>query len=282
MAGFTKEERQRFWNALPDLGIYSFPLLPGQKVPVKGSSGFNGATIHAGTIRGWQRQRDWNIGIACGASELVVVDLDVNPENGPPGLSAFLDIASRLELPDIEQNPLTVTPRGGLHVYYKAVTDDDKAIRCSTSELAVNIDIKAAGGYVVGPYSVCDGWLNGYEPCGMSLQDIKPLPTALSVLLQPAPPPTVLETAETMRFMLNATPEDLTRYLGFVTDDLLMAAHGQRNELLNAKAWKLFNRFPSSYHETISDCLLGIASAIGLPEGQSRRTIASARKAVMV
>jgi hypothetical protein len=54
-----------------------FPCTPGDKKPLTGSRGFYDATKDANQVSEWWRQNpNFNIGIACGDSNLTVVDAD--------------------------------------------------------------------------------------------------------------------------------------------------------------------------------------------------------------
>src|SRR5262249_43536700 len=59
------------------LGWKVLPLQPGSKVPFAGSHAVNDATNDPGVIDSWHaRAPDSNIAIACGASDLLVLDFD--------------------------------------------------------------------------------------------------------------------------------------------------------------------------------------------------------------
>jgi hypothetical protein len=97
-----------------------------------------------------------NIGVACRASNIVVLDLDRHTE-GPDGVAGWEALCA-----DHQQTPPTtftaVTPNGGLHVYFQAPAD---ATITSSSGLRPGlppgIDVRApgrrSGGYVMGPGS---------------------------------------------------------------------------------------------------------------------------------
>jgi len=118
-------------------GWHVFPLLPKDKVPKAGSAGHLDATTDEAQIRAW-----WppggvaNIGIACGASGLAVVDVDPDGE------------ASLEDLPDLPETSCVVTGRGTHHYFATA-----EVVR-SIIGWRPNVDLKAAGGYVVAPPSV--------------------------------------------------------------------------------------------------------------------------------
>lgn len=124
-------------------------------------------------IAAWDPRGEWsgyNIGIACGPSGLVVIDLDT--KNGKNGPEEFAKLLAQLgiELPPT----LTVrTPSGGTHLYFQAPPGVE--IRLSASQIAKGVDIRAWGGQVVAPGSVADGRPYTVE----DNTDPAPLPTAL-------------------------------------------------------------------------------------------------------
>lgn len=84
-------------------------------------------------------------GVVCGAkSGLIVIDFDAGDI---PMLDQFQSV------PGLDRNTLIVrTQSGGYHFYYWS--DDAGKIKNKTS-LAPNVDVRAQGGYVVGPGSAC-------------------------------------------------------------------------------------------------------------------------------
>ena len=68
----------------PALGWPVFPLSPGTMVPPQGTQAFEDATTDPKILRGWwARWPGANIGLACGAAGLVVIDADVKPIHVP-------------------------------------------------------------------------------------------------------------------------------------------------------------------------------------------------------
>jgi Bifunctional DNA primase/polymerase, N-terminal len=133
-----------------------------------------------------------NVGVACGPSGLVVVDLDRHGElpddwRAIKGVHDGLDVfALLLEWSD-QPWPDTyslATPSGGQHLYFVA-PGDSCPVRNSAGLLGPGVDVRAQGGYVVGAGSVVGGRL--YE-----LIDDRPpavLPGWLCRRLAPEPQP---------------------------------------------------------------------------------------------
>ncbi|MEU0517360.1 bifunctional DNA primase/polymerase [Streptosporangium sp. NPDC006007] len=76
----------RYALAAAARGWHVFPVSIGDKPPVKGFTDWEAnATTDPATIRRWWARAPWNVGIACGPSGLVVIDLDT-PKNTKEGL----------------------------------------------------------------------------------------------------------------------------------------------------------------------------------------------------
>jgi hypothetical protein len=122
-------------------GFRVFPLLPGSKEPPKGVAGVTRATTDAATIRAWfAADPAINYGVAAGSGLLVV---DVDGEQGEASLAKLEAEHGTL--------PATLTvgsPSNGRHLYMRG---DD--VSNSAGKIGPGIDIRSAGGYVVGPGS---------------------------------------------------------------------------------------------------------------------------------
>lgn len=126
------------------LGLYVFPLRPGEKRPA-----FTGwqesSTTNAEQIKAWWGQNPaFNIGIDCGKSGLTVIDYDAH---GKPGLTIRDQWRQEHAMPDTWT---ARTPRGGLHEYYRGQGQ-------TKTGLYDGVDVRAAGGLVAAPPSVFNG-----------------------------------------------------------------------------------------------------------------------------
>lgn len=116
------------------------------KHPKPGSHGYKDAMKDKVAIfDAWDRDEDANIGVYPGTDH-VWVDLDTkNKDNG------IVSLAEKLGIPVEEVSKLTFsveTPTGGLHLYFRtAVPVSDRV------NVLPGVDIRGAGGYVVGPGS---------------------------------------------------------------------------------------------------------------------------------
>jgi hypothetical protein len=165
-------------------GWHVFPLRPGSKRPAfpghdadhcdrtdprcrTGHTGWEPrATTDPGRItRAWVRC-PYNVGIACGPSRLVVVDLDM-PKPGAtpprewhrPGIRTGADVLAALCDEAGQPYPAATctvsTPSGGTHLYFTAPGGVE--LRNTAGALGWLIDTRAGGGYVVGAASTVDG-----------------------------------------------------------------------------------------------------------------------------
>jgi hypothetical protein len=124
------------------LGIPVFPLQPGAKRPLERSNGFKDASLDPAVIRSWWSGggRSRNIGIATGS--LLVIDLDRKRSDGPAEFTRWL-AWYRLALP---LGPWADTPSNGRHVYLRLPPGCEVHSR---NGVLPDVDVKAAGGYVV-------------------------------------------------------------------------------------------------------------------------------------
>jgi hypothetical protein len=107
--------------------------------------GFKDATDNAEAIsRWWREEPTANIGIATGsASGIFAVDVDI--KSG--GHSSWHVLVADRPI----QTAAVKTPSGGLHFYFNVPSAT--AIRCSVGRLAVGVDVRGDGGYIVAPCS---------------------------------------------------------------------------------------------------------------------------------
>ena len=142
-----------------------FPLRPDDKRPAV-RDWQERATCDPARIRECWASGSYNVGIACGPSRLVVVDLDVPKEDPCPhpgvtgrharsGYDVLTELAHRLgEV--VPAETYTVTTRsGGTHLYFRAPAGEP--LRNTAGRIGRLVDTRADGGYVVGAGSVVDG-----------------------------------------------------------------------------------------------------------------------------
>ena len=141
MIDYALEYAKRGWAV--------FPLLEKDKIPLT-AHGFLDAVTDETQIRSWwTKHPNANIGIATGQKSggLVVIDIDVNEEEGKHGDEVF---AEWQEKNGCFIDSLTaITGGGGKHYYF---TSSEPFV--SAVGYIEDIDIRADGGYVVAPGSI--------------------------------------------------------------------------------------------------------------------------------
>ncbi|RBQ17785.1 DNA primase [Spongiactinospora rosea] len=229
-----------------------FPLTPGGKMPLRGFTDWehHGTTDPDRIAAFWQRA-PYNIGVACGPSGLVVIDLDMpKPGEDPPaeaarhgatcGQEVFHLLCQSRNRPYPDDTFTVRTRRGGLHLYFTA----PPGVRLrntagSKGGLGWLIDTRAWGGQVVGPGSYVrlpDG-KGPYE----ILRDVPPapLPAWLTEALTPPPPP----PADAPDLLAALPGHRLSRYgeaaLRAEATAVADAPGGSRNTTLNRAAFNL-------------------------------------------
>ena len=143
-------------------GFYVFPLAPRGKLPLiskkVGGKGFHDATLDPDQVRTWWSAcPDANIGIATGASGLVVLDVD-----GPEGQNELAALVAKHGA--LDRTLAQQTGRaGGLHLVYRGA-----GIRSSQVK-GEHLDIRGSTGYIVAPPSVHPSgtlyqWIDAAQP----------------------------------------------------------------------------------------------------------------------
>lgn len=245
-----------------------FPCGLDKRPLVKG--GFKAASHNKVQIREWwKRWPEAMIGMPTGRlSGLLAVDCD-----GDDGVSNFLDIcASDGFEPDTSWQS---TPSGGRHYFFNMPEAD---IHCSVGKLALHVDIRATGGYIIcAPSRREDG--KTYE--WQKNDKISPLPeTLLDRLLNlknipavPTPERKSSPDGSQLAYCRKALVEELAKVKN--------AAEGERNQILNSAAFALGQLVGSSLLDEglVESELLSAAQLCGLPDREAIRTIRSGMKA---
>ncbi|MFE9927029.1 bifunctional DNA primase/polymerase [Streptomyces sp. NPDC005774] len=198
-------------------------------------------------------------GIACGLPphHLIGVDLDTKSRSDPS--AALRELALR-HLFTIPATVVVLTPSGGRHLWLSG--PPDVVVPNSASRLAPGIDIRGAGGYLVGPGSRTD---HGTYTAAPGTAHLAPAacPHALLRLLLPPPHahhPTL--------------PSAGGHGQGLV--QFVLAAHeGQRNTRL---FWAACRAYEDGIGSALVGPLLEAALNTGLSEREARATIASAAR----
>ncbi|MBK8270516.1 MAG: bifunctional DNA primase/polymerase [Planctomycetes bacterium] len=141
---------------LAEAGFWVFPVTQGQKSPPLAAKWQEAATMDPAKVEAmWSAHPSANVGIYTGRYQanhaLLVIDVDC--KEGRVGNEELL----RLELEGCEfpDTYVQTTPTGGRHLVFCV----DQAIRQGVSVIGRNLDIRSAGGYIVGAGSQIGGVL---------------------------------------------------------------------------------------------------------------------------
>jgi hypothetical protein len=306
--------------AAAERGWYVFPLRPSDKRPafpshtaVSCDLSDRWCRLRGGHV-GWEQRatrspdrirrawsvRPYNVGIACGPSELLVVDLD-QPKPGesiPPqwaernavcGADVFALICADAGYP-IPADTFTVrTGRGGRHLYFRQ--PDGAELRNTNADrgngLGWLVDTRGGGGYIVAAGSIVAG--HRYEatydgdPVDLPIwlaHRLRPVPTSLAASVRVdigarANPVAGLASAQVRvgKYVAAAMRRQLTY--------LTSAAQGQRNTALYISA-VAFGQLVAggALAEYEAEALLkDAARQIGLGQTETAQTIVSGLRA---
>ena len=274
-------------------GWHVFPCAVGGKRPALRGNWQDLATTSPDQIRDWWARAPYNIGIACGPSGLVVIDLDMphddedDDEEAAAGALFPLsgaDILSGLASQRGERYPggtyIVDTPSGGCHLYFSTGSPSaggDPRLRNSAGVVGPHIDVRADGGYVVAAGSRISG--RAYTARGR--REPSPLPSWLARLIRdsyepPAVPPQrspVTDGAQGRAYAMAALRTE--------TERVASARPGTRNDTLNRAAFSLGQLVAAGLIPPIPviTSLIDAARHAGLPEGEAVRTVRSGMEA---
>jgi hypothetical protein len=266
-------------------GWHVFPLRPNDKRPAV-SDWQTRATTDVERIRRCWSAGPYGVGIACGPSGLVVVDLDVpkEPDDLPPdqwremgvlrGDDVLVMLAAHYAEPLPYETFVVRTASGGTHLYFTALAGAE--LRNTAGRIGWKIDTRAAGGYVVGAGSIVGGkpyrLIHGEPPA--------PLPGWLLRLLAPPARP----ATGTARIAL---PRNTRRYVAAALNNevqrVLDAPHGQRNHTLYGAALSL-GRFVASGElprDLVENALQDAADTVGPDYRKNADTIRNGIEAAL-
>jgi hypothetical protein len=264
--------------ALAARGWLVFPCIPGGKRPALRENWQNLATASPDQVRAWWAKAPYNIGIACGPSGLVVIDLDIphweqpgelpaSTVNGTDALAALCDQHGQpCPLPTYAVD----TPSGGCHLYYAA---PDGRVRNSAGRLGPLIDVRADGGYVIGAGSRAGE--RAYT--ARDERTPVPLPAWICDVLGSNPLPA---TATAPRIPVPRGTPGAAYAMAALRDETRLVATarpGTRNDTLNRAAFSLGQLAAGGLLPPLAvvSALASAAERAGLPTDEVRRTIRS-------
>ncbi|MFE3825991.1 bifunctional DNA primase/polymerase [Streptomyces sp. NPDC059092] len=258
--------------------------------------GVHDATTDPARVRALFAAAPWatGYGIACGRPphQLIGIDLDIGPATGaatsdpvrdplrghvrgpahhpptdpfrdpphdptPDSVAALQHLAFQ-HLFTLPETVVVLTPSGGRHLWLTG--PPDVVVPNSAGRLAPGIDVRGAGGYLVGPGSVTARGAYRLAPGTAGLAPA-PCPRALLRLLTPPAGP-------------RHGQERPARGHGLV--QFVLAAHeGQRNTRL---FWAACRAYEHGFGDALARALVDAAVRTGLTEHEARATIASAAR----
>ncbi|CNF02184.1 RecA-family ATPase-like protein [Mycobacterium tuberculosis] len=268
-------------------GWHVFPLRPGDKRPALRNDWERRATS-TDRARIWQcwHHAPYNIGIACGPSNLVVVDLDQpKPGQTPPpdwdmpgindGADVLAALCERHGQPFPWETHTVRTASGGMHLYFTAPLG--AMLRNTAGRLGWLVDTRAQGGYVVAAGSILAG-----RGAYVTVNDTAPapLPGWLAELLTTPTHPTAAASR-----MPDLDQRHAAGYAGAAlraeVQHVLDSRPGARNHTLNAAAFALGQLAAGGMLPTalVVDCLTAAGLTVGLTARECEATITSGMRA---
>ncbi|MEV8420011.1 bifunctional DNA primase/polymerase [Streptomyces niveus] len=260
--------------------------------PCRGECGLPGHGVHDATtdpagVRALFAAAPWatGYGIACGRAphHLIGVDLDITPtgrtrtggtESGSTSASASAEptpdsVAALQQLAfqhlfTLPETVVVLTPSGGRHIWLSGPAG--VTVPNSAGRLAPGIDVRGAGGYLVGPGSVTARGAYRLAPGSAGLAPA-PCPRALLRLLTPP---------ERGRHAGPGGHRGGRPAQGHGLVQFVLAAHeGQRNTRL---FWAACRAYEHGFGDSLAETLVDAAVRTGLTEHEARATIASASR----
>ncbi|MGW2020550.1 bifunctional DNA primase/polymerase [Streptomyces decoyicus] len=235
--------------------------------PCRGECGRLGHGVHDAstdplTIRRMFATAPWAIGygLACGQPPHHLIGIDLDTKNGADGLTALRFLAEQHGFP-IPPTVTVLTPSGGRHLWLTG--PPAPPVPNSVGRLAPGIDIRGAGGYLVGPGSLTAHGRYALAPG--SPQRPAPVPSALLTLLTAPPPSTHREPPE------GVPPQPAAALVRFVR----ASPPGQRNARL---FWAACRAYDSGLGQELTARLTEAARHTGLSAQEARATITSAAR----
>jgi Bifunctional DNA primase/polymerase, N-terminal len=262
--------------AAAERGWHVFPVHSNDKRPAI-TDWETRATTDGRVIANCWAAGTFNIGIACGPSRLVVVDLDViKPGMAVPPAWAHRGVREGRQVLDMladdalkRRSVATFTVQtgsGGTHLYFTAPAGEP--FRNSAGRLGWLVDTRANGGCVVAAGSVVAG--RAYRV--LDHRPPAPLPNWIAAALRPnvsAPARTLTTIGQHSRYAAAALRMELDR--------VLAAEPGTRNHTLNAAAFSLGQLVAGGLlsEEFTAAALHRAGAAIGLPDRETAATVRS-------
>ncbi|MEH0543272.1 bifunctional DNA primase/polymerase [Streptomyces sp. B21-105] len=211
-------------------------------------------------------------GIACGRPPhfLIGLDLDRDAEKDVDGVWELRRLCARKGIA-VPRTVIIRTPRGGYHAWWTGPADVKVPNRAG--QLAPGIDVRGAGGYLVGPGS---RGARGLYTLASDPDDVTvhPIPEQLLHLMTASK-----EQPKPSRYRQPAASASGGGALVGLVRLVLDAPQGQRNSRLYWASCKAFEHAAAGRLDggAAERALIRAAVEAGLPEPEAHRTVASAR-----
>ncbi|SEO59581.1 Bifunctional DNA primase/polymerase, N-terminal [Actinacidiphila rubida] len=224
--------------------------------------GVHDATSDPARIRALFAVAPWatGYGIACGQAPLHLVGVDLDVKHGTDGVGALRALAASHGF-DVPPTVTVVTPSGGRHLWFTA----PGPVPNSAGRLAPGIDIRGAGGYVVGPGSRTVAGHYHLAP-GSAGNPLAEAPPALLHLAAPPPAPPRTDEQDHPRHPAEKRAAALVRFV-------LDSRAGERNGRL---FWAACRAYDAGFGDALAPALVTAAVHTGLSEREAAATVASA------
>ncbi|MET7696308.1 bifunctional DNA primase/polymerase [Streptomyces sp. NPDC005485] len=198
-------------------------------------------------------------GIACGLPPHHLIGIDLDTKSDTDSSAALRELALR-HLFTIPATVVVLTPSGGRHVWLSG--PPEVVVPNSAGRLAPGIDIRGAGGYLVGPGSRTEHGVYGTAPGTAHLAPAPCPPELLRLLTPPARTP-------------HRAPSATGRHGQGLVQFVLAAHEGQRNTRL---FWAACRAYENGIGPELAHALTEAAVRTGLTEREARSTLASAAR----
>ncbi|MER6954441.1 MULTISPECIES: bifunctional DNA primase/polymerase [unclassified Streptomyces] len=202
-------------------------------------------------------------GIACGLPPHHLIGVDLDTKSDTDSTAALRELALR-HLFTIPPTVVVLTPSGGRHLWLTG--PPDVVVPNSAGRLAPGIDIRGAGGYLVGPGSRT---AHGVYATAPGTTHLTPAPCPRSLLRLLLPPPRSPHAGQAQTSTAGgAHGRGLVQFV--------LAAHeGQRNTRL---FWAACRAYEDGIGPDLTEDLVSAAVRTGLTAREARGTIASAAR----
>lgn len=248
------------------LGCFVFPCKL-NKSPMT-PHGYQDASNDRETVKAWWTERpDASIGIACGATGWLV--LDVDPDKG--GFESYAELRDReIITPGDLLTFTTRTGSGGMHIVW--LQPEGVEIGNSAGKLGQGLDVRGYGGYIIAPPSP--------HPSGNAYQielnaKPQPAPARLVELLKEKPVPPQAE-----RNIAALNPKGALKH---AVTTIVRSNKGARNTALSNQAWFLLHlvKDGSIPLNVVTDTLGLAGKQVGLTEREIQATLMSKTRLVL-